>query len=69
MRRCKALVSSGNGHLAFREITGFGLPGYRDEARLRTASSTTGQLDSREMLLFPFLLQDCSYKEKIERKS
>lgn len=69
MLRCKALVSSGNCRLAFREITGFGLPDYRDEALLCMSSSTTGQLDSREILLFPFLLQDYSYKEKIEHKT
>lgn len=69
MLDCKALVSSGNCCLAFRrELIGFGLPDYIDEA-FDASTSIIEELDSREMLHFPFLLQDYSYKEKIDHKT
>lgn len=66
MLGCKALVSSGN--CFRRELIGFGLADYIDEA-LDASTSIIGELDSREMLHFPFCLQDYNYKEKIDHKT
>ena len=58
---CKALASSGNHCFAFKgEITRLGFPHDRGEAilYLSTATLFIEALDSREMFLSLFLLQD-----------